>query len=132
VTKKSTFPPFFGKEFGSFKMFEFPGVDMDTLLSSYQKNMELMDVSRKITTEATQSLITIQNKYIQKFMGQWNERMKNGFSKVPCEETTAHQAETAKTADNEMLQHLRNTHSIIQQSNKKIIESIQNHFKKTR
>ena len=88
-----------------------------------------MDTSRKIATEAAQSLLTLHHQYIQKIMGQWAGQVKNSFSKVPFEETTAHQAESAKTASDEMAQHLHNTRSVLKQSHEKIIKSVKTHLK---
>jgi phasin family protein len=131
MTKKSSLPPFFGQEFASFKPFEFPGVNMETLLSSYQKNMELMNATQKIATETAQTLMEIQNQYVQKVVGQMNQQAKHTFSKAPLEEKATHQAEVAKTTVDELIRHLRTTNAIIAQSNEQIIESIQRRFKES-
>lgn len=131
MSKKSNVPPFFGQEFGSFKGLEFPGINMETLLSSYQKNMELMNATQKIATETAQTLMEIQNQYAQKVFGQVNQQAKHALSKAPLEEKTTHQAEVAKTTVDELIKHLRTTNTIIAQSNEQIIESIQKRFKES-
>lgn len=131
MAQKSNIPPFFGQEFGSFKPFEFPGINMETLLSGYQKNMELMNATQKIATETAQTLIEIQNQYAQKVFGHLNQHAKHTLSKAPLEEKATHQAEATKTTVNELVKHLRTTNSIIAQSNEQIIESIQKRFKES-
>lgn len=131
MAKETNIPPFMEEGFCSFKQFKFPGADMETLLSTYQKNMELMNAAQKITTETTQSVMDLQKQYFKSVFDQWNDEIKNSFSKAPSEEKTAHQAETAKAAVDQTIKHVRDVNAIIAKSNETIIESMQNHFKKS-
>ena len=126
MAKETNIPPFMED---SFKKFKLPGVDMETLLSSYQKNMELINTTQKIATETTQSVMELQKQYFKKVFDQWNEEVKTNISKTSLDEKTAYKAETAKTAVDETIQHVRDVNSLIAKSNEKIIDSIQTRFK---
>lgn len=128
MARESNIPPFLGKEFGSFKNFKFPGGNMDKLLSGYRKNMELMNATQKIVTETMNSLREGQKQYTQKVISEWHKQVENSLSRVPFEEKTAQHTQAVKTTVDETIQHLRSTNSIISQSNKQIIESIQRRF----
>jgi hypothetical protein len=131
MSKKSTIPPFLGQDFSAFKTFEFPGVSMGALLSSYQKNMQLMNATQRVVTETAQSLLKMHNQYAQKVMGHMNKHVKHGFSNAPLEGKASSQAEAAKATADEMINHIRATNSVITQSSEQIIESIQARFKET-
>ena len=129
MAKDSKLPPFFGKDFNANKSFEFPGINLETLLTSYQKNMEMMNETQKIAKETAQSLMEIQKEYVQKLMAQATKKTKKMAEKAPLEAKNVFEAETTKATVNEIVEHLRSTNSIITKSNEKIIESIQRRFK---
>ncbi|MBY0293436.1 MAG: TIGR01841 family phasin [Alphaproteobacteria bacterium] len=131
MAKETNIPPFMEEGFRSFKQFKFPGADMETLLSTHQRNMELMNAAQKITTETTQTVMDLQKQYFKSIFDQWNDEVKNSFSKAPSEEKTAHQTETAKAAIDQTIKHVRDVNDIIAKSNETIIESIQKHFKES-
>ena len=56
MTKETNIPPFGAQRFNPFKQFKLPDVDTETLLSSYQKNMELMNTTQRVVAETTQSI----------------------------------------------------------------------------
>jgi len=129
MTKETNIPPFGEEGLGSFKNFKFPGVDMETLLASYQRNMELMNTTQRIGAETVQSVMELQNQYLKRVFDQWNEQIKYGFSKSPLEEKTTRQAENAKATVDKTIEHVRDVNSIVAKSNEKIIQSVQKRFK---
>ncbi len=129
MAKETNIPPFMEEELNSFKQFKCPGVDMETLLSCYKKNMELMNTTQKIATEATQSVMELQKKYFKSVFDQMNEEVKSNFSKASFAEKAAHQANTAKITADETMKHVRDVSSIIAKSNEQVVESIQKRFK---
>lgn len=134
MTKETNIPPF-GEEgfrtFNPFKQFKYPGVDMETLMATYQRNMELMNSTQQIAMEATQSVMELQREYIKKAFDQWNEQIKYTCSKAPLGEKTAHHVDTTKTAVDQTIEHVRDVNSIIAKSNEKIINSVQKRFKES-
>ena len=131
MAKETNIPPFMEEGFCSFKQFKFPGADMETLLSTYQRNMELMNAAQKTTTETTQTVMDLQKQYFKSLFDQWNDEIKNSFSKAPADQKTAHQAEAAKAAVDQTIKHVRDVNAIIAKSNETIIESMQKHFKES-
>src|SRR5579863_277291 len=99
------------QQFSPFKQYKFPGVNTNTLLSSYEQNVEFMNTAQKIATEATQSMMELQKEYFEKVFNQWSEEVMNSFSKNSFEEKITHQAETAKTMVDEMINYGRDINS---------------------
>ena len=137
MTKETNAPPF-GKEwttsfnqFNPFKQFKFPGVDAGTLLSSAQKNMELIAKAQQLAADSTKSIIDRQNEYCKDAFDQWNEHLKFCCSKAPLEEKTAHHADISKKAIDKTVTHLRDVNSIIAKTHEKIVESVQNRLKES-
>jgi len=127
MPKETNIPPF--NAFNSFKNFKFPALNMDIFLSSYQRNIELMNKTMKIATETTQSLMELQSQYVQKAFDQWNEEVKFSFSKTPLDKKTTHEADTVKSTVADAIKHTQNVSSILAKSNEQVIESIQKCFK---
>ncbi|HUX80435.1 MAG TPA: phasin family protein [Alphaproteobacteria bacterium] len=120
----------FGEEsFNAFKQFKFPGLDLETLLSNYQRNMELMNSTQQVVVEATKSIMELQNDYFKKVFAQWNEQVKYCCSKAPLEDKTTRQAEATKAALDQAVEHTQGLTSIVAKSNEKIIGSVQKHIK---
>jgi phasin family protein len=135
MAKETNIPPFSEdafnpfKQFNLFKQFKFPGLDLETLLSNYQRNMELMNSTQQVVVDATKSIMELQNEYIKKVFDQWNEQLKYCCSKAPLEEKTTRQAETTKAALDQAVEHTQGLTSIVAKSNEKIIDSVQKRIK---
>ncbi len=129
MAKESNVPPFMEQGLGAFKNFKFPGIDMEALMSSYQKNVELMSKHHQIAIETTQSLVELQNQYIKNAFDMWNEHIKQCCSKSPLEDKTTQHAEAAKETADKTIEHLRNINSVIAKSTEKMNESVQKRFK---
>ncbi len=114
---------------GAFKNFKFPGIDMEALMESHRKNLELMNKNQQIVIETTQSLMELQNQYIKNAFEMWNENIKQCCSKSPLEEKTAQQSEAAQETTDKAIEHLRNINSVIAKSTEKMNESLQKRFK---
>jgi phasin family protein len=124
---EETFNPF--KQFNPLKLFKFPGIDMETLLSSYQKNMELVATTQEIAAESTKSIMELQNAYVKKVFDEWNEHLKYCCSQAPLEEKTAHHAETAKATVNQTIEQVQKLNSILAKSSAKMFSSTQKRIK---
>lgn len=129
MAKGTNIPPFIEEGLSSFKQFKFPGVDMETLLSSHQRNMELIATTQQIAAESTKSIMELQNEYLKKVFDQWNEQVKCCCSKAPMEEKTTDQAKAAKAVVNEAVEHTQEFNSIIAKSIEKIGQSVQKRMK---
>ncbi len=129
MANDTNLPPFMKKGFDSFKDFKYPGLNMEVFLEGYQRNIELISATMKIATETTESLMELQNKYIQKAFEQWNEEIKYSMSKAPLDEKTSHQTEVAKSTVDDAIKHAQDVSSILVKTNEKIVESVQTRFK---
>lgn len=129
MAKETNVPPFMEEGLGAFKKFKFPGIDMEKLLSSYRKNLELMSKNQQIVTETTQSLMELQTQYIKNAFDVWSEQVKNCCSKSPLEDKPAQHSEAAKATFDKTIEHLQNVHSVVAKSNEKMNESIQKRLK---
>ncbi|HUX80675.1 MAG TPA: phasin family protein [Alphaproteobacteria bacterium] len=135
MAKETNIPPFGNaeanpfKQFDAFKQFKFPGLDLETLLLNYQKNMELMNSTQQVAVEATKSIMKLQNDYFKKVFDQWNEQVKCCCSKTPLEDKTTRQAEVTKAALDQAVEHTQGLTSIVAKSNEKIVDSVQKRIK---
>jgi phasin family protein len=129
MTKETNMPPFMEEGLNAFKQFKFSGINTENFMSTYQKNLELMNAAQQITVETAQSLAELHNQYIKNAMAQWNDQIKYCYSKAPLEEKTAYHAEATKAAVDDVIEHTRALNSIIAKSNAKMNETLQRRFK---
>lgn len=114
---------------GSFKNLKFPGFNVESLGTSFQKNMEWMTEIQKIATQGTQSLLELETQNVQKALNHCSEHLNCSCLKAPIEVKTAHQAETAKIAVDELSQHMHDVNAIITQTSEQIMGAFQKRFK---
>ncbi|MBY0500652.1 MAG: TIGR01841 family phasin [Alphaproteobacteria bacterium] len=129
MIKDTHIPPFMEEGLNAFKQFKFSGVDTENLMSTYQKNLELMNAAQQITVETAQSVAELHNQFMKNAIAQWNDQIKYCYSKAPLEEKTTYHAEATKAAVDHVIEHTRALNSIIAQSNAKLNETLQKRFK---
>lgn len=129
MSKNTNIPPFMEEGLNAFKKHKFPGVDMETLLTSYQKNVEFMNAAQQIATETTQSLLGLHNQFLLEAFEKWNEQLKNNLSTNAPTDKTTQQAESSKAVIDKMIDHAREVHSTVEKSNEKLINSLQKRIK---
>ncbi len=91
--------------------------------------MELITATQQIASESAKAIMELQNEYVKTVFSQWNAQVKSCCSQTPLEEKTAHQAEAAKAAVNQTIEHAQELNAIVAKSNEKIIDSVQKGFK---
>ena len=131
MSKNTNTPPFGEEMFNAFKQFKIPGVDMEALTASHQKNMELLASTQKKVIESTNSIVELQNKYLKKVFDQWNEQLKHNCTQTSFEEKATCHAQSAKEMSERTLEHMKEINTIIVNSNEKILDSIQKHFQES-
>ncbi len=131
MSKDTNIPPFGEEMFNAFKQFKVPGINMEALVASHQKNMDLLASTQKKAVESTNSIIELQNKYLKRAFDQWNEQLKHNCTKPFFEEKAACHAQAAKEISDRALEQMNDINTIIVQSNEKIIDSIQKHFQES-
>ncbi|MBY0272668.1 MAG: phasin family protein [Alphaproteobacteria bacterium] len=131
MSKNTNIPPFGEEIFNAFKQFKVPGVDMEALAASHQKNMELLASTQRKAVESTNSIVELQNKYLKNAFDQWNEQLKHNCTKTSFEEKTACHAQATKEMSDKALEHMKEINTIIVKSNEKILDSIQKHFQES-
>jgi phasin family protein len=123
--------PFWGDSFPHFKESRFPWFDSDLMLSSYRRNVDLINTTQQIAAETTKAVIELQAAYMKDIFEQLSEQSKRNFSTFSPEERVAQQKEATKTTFNQAMEHARNVNSLISQSNEKIMENVQKRFKES-
>lgn len=131
MNKDTNVPPFGEELFNAFKEFKVPGINIEDLVASHQKNMELLTSTQKKAVESTNSIVELQNKYLKRAFDQWNEQLKHNCTKPSFEEKAACHAQAAKEMSDRALEHMNDINTIIVKSNEKIIDSIQKHFQES-
>lgn len=112
----------------NFQDMKLPMFDPKTLSSFYERNMELINSSQKITAQAAQAMLDLQSKYYKTIFDQWNHEVQKCMSDAPLEEKTSCQAECNKAMLDKTVEHAKNMNDILEQSNKKIVDNLQKHF----
>ncbi len=85
MTKEKNIPPFGSEETNPFHQFKFPEGSMETLLSNYKKNMELITAAHQLAADSAKSIMDRQNEYCKEVFDKWNEQIKLCSSKAPLE-----------------------------------------------
>ena len=129
MTKYTNIPPFMEEGLGAFKKFKLPGVDTDTLLTNYQKNLEFINSTQQTVADTTQSLFGLHKQFLLEAFEQWNEQVANAFSTSSPMDKVAQQTEASKAAMNRMVEHIQGLKSTVEGANKKLMDSLQNRFK---
>ncbi len=131
MSKDTNVPPFGEELFSAFKQFKVPGIDMEALVASHQKNMDLLTSTQKKAVESTNSIIELQNNYLKKAFDQWNEQLTHNCTKTSFEEKATCHAQATKEMSERALEHMKEINTIIVKSNEKVIDSIQKHFQES-
>lgn len=129
MTKNTNIPPFMEEGLNNFKKFNFPGVDMETLLKSYQRNVEFMNDAQQIVAESTRSLFGLHKQFLTEAFEKWNEQVTNACSASNSADKVNQQTEASKTAMERMVEHAQDLQSTVEESNKKLVDSFQKRFK---
>lgn len=129
MSKNTNIPPFMEESLNAFKKHKFPGVDMETLLKSYQKNVEFMNATQQVMAESTQSLLGLHKQFLMEAYEKWNEQLTNAFSASSPADKITEQTEASKAALERMVEHAQDLQSTVEESNKKLMDSFQKRFK---
>jgi phasin family protein len=129
MTKNTNIPPFMEEGLNNFKKFNFPGIDMETLLKSYQRNVEFMNDTQQVIAESTQSLFGLHKQFFMEAFEKWNEQVTNAFSTSNPTDKVTQQTEASKAAMERMVEHAQDLQSTVEESNKKLMDSLQKRFK---
>lgn len=124
--KKTFIPPFWEDTLKIFKQAKVPWLELEPFLANYRRQMELINTTQKIATEATKAIIQLQTQYMKHTFEQLSKRARHNFSTSSNDKTTQ-QADLAKAKIDEAIDHARELNSILLKSNDQIIES----FKKS-
>lgn len=126
---KNTNIPFMEESLNAFKKHKFPGVDMETLLKSYQRNVEFMNATQQVMAESTQSLLGLHKQFLMEAYEKWNEQVTNALSSSSPADKVTQQTEASKESMERMVEHVQDIQSTVEESNKKLIDSFQKRFK---
>lgn len=116
--------PFWGENMNTFNTGKNPWLDNESLLSSYRKNMELMNATHQIVAETTKSLMELQTQYMKNAFEQLSEQSKQCLSMGNPQDKASKHSEMAKDTIDQAVEHAREISTIIAKSNDKIIEGI--------
>jgi len=129
MSKDTYTNPFLGDHFKGWKDNKLPWADTDLMLSSYRRNMNLINTTQQIVAETTKAVIQLQAQYMKDVFEQMSEQTKHNISTASPEESMARQSETTKASLDQAIEHARNVNTLISKSNEKIIENVQKRFK---
>ncbi len=129
MTKETFTPPFWEDTMNTFKNTKSPWLDMETFMSNYHRNMELLNSTQQIIGESTKSVMQLQTQYMKNVFDQMSEQTKHCLATEALETKTEHPTERAKATVDQAIAHARDLNTVITKSNEKIIENFQNRFK---
>lgn len=129
MSKDTYTNPFLGDPFKGWKDNKLPWVDTELMLSSYRRNMNLINTTQKIVAETTKAVLQLQAQYMKDVFEQMSEQTKQNISTASPEESVTRQSETTKATLDQAIEHARNVNTLISKSNEKIIENVQKRFK---
>ena len=69
MAKEKNIPPFGNEEanpYKQFNQFKLPGGGLETLVMSYQKNMDLLTTNQKLAVESAKSIFDLQRAYFKR------------------------------------------------------------------
>ena len=129
MSKDTYTNPFWGESFKGLKDIKLPWLDTELMLSSYRRNMDLINTTQQIAAETTKAVVQLQAQYMKDVFEQLSEQTKHNISTFSPEERVAHQSEATKATLDQAIEHARNVNTLISQSNEKIIETVQKRLK---
>jgi len=129
---KDTFTnPFWNESLKGWKEAKLPWLDMELMLSSYRRNMELIHTTQQIVSETTKAVAQLQAQYMKDIFEQMNEQTKHNLSIATPEEKAARQTDTTKKNIDQAVEHAKILNEIISKSNEQIIDNVQKRFKES-
>lgn len=124
MTKDKQEQPFWNEKMNVFNTGKNPWIDNELFLSSYRKNMELINATHQIVAETTKSLMELQTQYMKNAFEQLSEQSKQCLSMGSPEDKAHKHSEMAKETLDQAVEHAREINTILTKSNEKIIEGI--------
>lgn len=129
---KDTFTnPFWNENLKGWKDAKLPWLDMELMLASYRRNMDLINTTQQIVAETTKAVAQLQTQYMKDIFEQMNEQTKQNISMSSPEEKVARQSDATKRNLDQAVEHTRNLNEIISKSNEQLIENVQKRFKES-
>lgn len=123
--------PFWNESLKGWKDTKLPWLDMELMLSSYRRNMDLINTTQQIVAETTKAVAQLQTQYMKDIFEKMNEQTKQNISMTSPEEKVARQSDATKKNLDQAVEHARNLNEIISKSNEQIIENVQKRFKES-
>ncbi len=127
MTMDTQFPPFLEE---TLKSLNLPAGNVEAILEIYKKNIELMNTTQQIAIEATNTILELQQKHIQRAIEQWNDQVKSA-NRDPADIKIEDTAKATKDKLNETLEHINEVNAVVEKSNKKIKDSFQKRLKES-
>lgn len=129
MTKDTYTNPFWNDNLMGLKGAKLPWLDMEQILASQRRNMDLINSTQQIVAETTKAVIQLQAQYMKDTFDELSEQTKKNVSAFSPEEKIVNPSETIKAPLDQAIEHARNVNSLITQSSEKIIENVQKRFK---
>lgn len=129
MSKDTSNNPFWGDGFKGLKDPKLPWFDTELMLSSYRRNMNLINTTQQIAAETTKAVMQLQAQYMKDIFEQMSEQTKQTVSNSSPEDRVIKQSESTKATIDQAIEHARNVNTLISKSNEKIIENVQKRFK---
>jgi len=120
---------FWGETLKVWKDGKLPWLDTELFLSSYRRNMNLLNTTQQIAAETTKAVLQLQAEYVKDVFEQMSEQAKKNITTFSPEERISHQSQTTKQTFDQALEHARHVNELISKSNEKIMENVQKRFK---
>src|SRR3990167_6513629 len=114
VMSKDTYTnTFWNESLKGWKDAKLPWLDMELMLSSYRRNMDLINTTQQIVAETTKAVAQLQTQYMKDTFEQMNEQTKQNISMTSPEEKVARQSDATKKNLDQAVEHARNLNEII-------------------
>lgn len=115
-----------------FRDFKMPAYDMESLMTSYRKNMEIVNSTQQVMAEATRNLVQLQTQYMKQLFEDMSQQTKETLtSSESMEEKSTGHAKSVKETIDHAISHSKEINHVVSQASNKVMETVQKRMKES-
>ena len=115
-----------------FRDFKVPSYDMESLMTAYRKNLDIVNSTQQVIAEATKNLMQIQTQYVKQLFENLSQQSKETLtSSDSVEEKTSYHARSVKDTIDHALAHTKEVNQVLAQANSKVVDTVQKRLKES-
>ncbi|MEB3701670.1 Phasin family protein [Candidatus Bealeia paramacronuclearis] len=115
-----------------FRDFKVPHYDMESVMTTYRKNLDILNSTQQVIADATRNLVQIQTQYMKQLFEDLSQQTKENLtSSQSMEDKTASHTRSVKDTIDHAISHTKEVNHLLTQTNTKVMDTVQKCLKES-